>query len=470
MGVFSLSPLPSGSAAGGDVVYRTDSSRAILRPHTGNVLVCGSLLNGKVNESTGLDVRFELDFLAGTVFLGARLNLWVSSTTGSGAKPATFGIHDHDIDGNWTQSDGWSHADYSFSGDIETPVNVDGTAFEDTAYYADAGHRISEDVADYGTNDRFGIATGILSGEIVLASLLAELQAWFDAKESLRDTGVGSGIPISFAFASDKLTAPDPNREFKFFDIGDATFKPTLDIETQFPGPITARSAIEPTMSARSTIVPTMSARSTIAPAMSATSKILPTISARSMIEPTMQGRAVMDLHYRTTNTIRLDGPTNTETGALSSGGACSALLFHDRKDSVLEVAGASPDTDIFVEDASRYEANVDRILIEKSDGSYHDGGVCTAVDVNLGKVTIPNALGEAFAKASRVGVRLGGLVTLDAYGTPVADTFNWGYRGQILDTHADLKIGLPVRGEIKLVDGGVVLNKIERATVVGGS
>jgi hypothetical protein len=175
-------------------------------------------------------------------------------------------------------------------------------------------------------------------------------------------------------------------------------------------------------------------------------------------------------ISHRSHNSIRLEGPTDIDTGALSSGGTCTALLFDDAKDSFLSADGAVDDTVISVHNASLYEAGVDMILIGKADGSYHAGGVCTAVDVNGGTVTIPNALVEEHVEDSRVCARLGVMITLAAYGTPAVGTFDWGYRGSIVDTHGGIDIGIVVRSEIKLVDGGVALNTIIRDTVVGGS
>lgn len=288
MPTVSYFALPAGSAAGGDVVYATSDSIAILRPHTADVLEYASRLSGKFDIAFGIACRFEVDLPAGATFVGARLNLWVFTTTGAGSKAGTFGIQDHDVDGEWTGSDGWSDAAYVLSGDLERPVI--SASFFDTAYYADAGHRISEDVADYGADDRFGIATGSLSGEVILSSLLSELQAWFDGKELLRDTGVGDGIPISFALASDN---PAPHRGFNFYDsnASHGALRPSLDLDYEIPGHFTARMRTKTTMAARVATATTMAARIATKPTMTARIRTEPTMSARIKTKTTIAAR-----------------------------------------------------------------------------------------------------------------------------------------------------------------------------------
>ena len=234
MSTVSYFTLPAGSGVGGDVVYRTSGTSAILRPHTGDVLKVGSSFDGKVSNVFGASLRFEIDLPVDTIFNGIRVNYWVSSTEGSGVKTRSFGIHDHDIKGTWTGSDGWADAAYVAATDIDRSVIVN--TFVDAAYYNDAGNRVNEDVADYALDDRFAVAAGTLSGEITISALLGQLQDWFDDKESLRDTGVGDGVPIALTMAG---PSGDPQNFFNFYDSNAAhtTLRPSLDLDFTLPVP-----------------------------------------------------------------------------------------------------------------------------------------------------------------------------------------------------------------------------------------
>lgn len=178
-----------------------------------------------------------------------------------------------------------------------------------------------------------------------------------------------------------------------------------------------------------------------------------------------------MSLQHNSDTTIYLDGPTNAHTGALSSGGTCDAYLFHDRKDTTLSANELIGQTVLSVEDASQYEVNVDVIMIQRDDKVWHNGGLVTEVDLDLNEITITTALaGDDAAKGNLVGVLLGTVISMAAYGTPAAGTFDWGYFGTIQSTHAGLQPGIPVREVIILDDSGVVLTKIQKEIVEGSS
>jgi hypothetical protein len=290
MPTLTLSPIPTGGAGGGQVNYRTNATTIIVRPPAGNLLEVGSFISGKIVIAWGFHLRFEVDLPVGTIFAGVRLSHYVFSTAGSGSKGHTFGILNHDVMGDWTGSDGWAHSSYVRASDIEVPVWAG--LFRDTAYYGNNGHRVQANPASYGANDRLAIGSGTLSGEIDPAGLLAEFQAWFDDKESLRDGGVGDGIPVSFAYASNNLGA---HNTFNFYDETDGTYAPILELDYTLPGPVieslTARGVIEATISARSSISVTLGARGVIEQTLIARAKVEPMISARAVIEPTIKAR-----------------------------------------------------------------------------------------------------------------------------------------------------------------------------------
>ena len=176
------------------------------------------------------------------------------------------------------------------------------------------------------------------------------------------------------------------------------------------------------------------------------------------------------EIRFKSTNTIFLTGPTAITTGVFSASGTCTASLYHDRKDTYLTGTELASQTVLSVADASLYESTVDNVVVQKDDLTFFDCGVVTAVASDSNLITVTNALDGTASKGSAVRVRLGPIITLAAYGTPATGTHDWGYRGTITPTHADLRVGLPVRIEITLTDAGVVLDEVIKTIVTGGS
>lgn len=176
------------------------------------------------------------------------------------------------------------------------------------------------------------------------------------------------------------------------------------------------------------------------------------------------------EIKFQSDNTISLTGPTNTEDDALSSGGTCTARLFHDRKDTYLtQISGAVGSNILRVFDPYLYETGVDNIRLQKNDLTWFDCGLVVAVsDVS---VTVTNSHSEgSIRKGAAVRAQIGPTITMLSYGTPQLNTYNWGYRGRIEHDHAALSVGTPIRIEITLTDTGIVLNEVIKAVVVGGS
>ena len=183
--------------------------------------------------------------------------------------------------------------------------------------------------------------------------------------------------------------------------------------------------------------------------------------------------RATLKLRFNSTNTIYLEGPMDKNTGALSSGGTCNALLFHDRKDTSLSADEASSQADLSVGDPSLYEPDVDTISIQKDDKTWFDCGLVTAIDKAAGTITITSPIDANISKGAAVRARFGSAtpIAMTSYGSPVANTYDWGYRGTIAATHdINMRVGVPVRAEITLLDAGVQLVEPVTVPVTGGS
>lgn len=197
------------------------------------------------------------------------------------------------------------------------------------------------------------------------------------------------------------------------------------------------------------------------------------TVSALADLVPAVRARADIEdkaMKYLSDNLVRLRGPVNQQTDAAISTGTCTARLFHDAKDTYLTAAVNTGVSVWPVEEPGLFTVNQDVAMLQREDGSYHDGGLVTAVDVSAGTITVTNALTTANALINaRVMAKLGADVAMAAYGSPVVGTYDWGFRGTVESDHAGLKPGLPVRIEITLDNSGLVLTEVLNTIVVAG-
>lgn len=185
---------------------------------------------------------------------------------------------------------------------------------------------------------------------------------------------------------------------------------------------------------------------------------------------------------FRSDNLAELLGPVNDATGApIVAATAVKARLFHDKKDSRLTITGASPDVILNVTRPERYRVNRDFVLVWMNDGTWHEGGLVTAVDRDAGTITITTALPGNTNRDHMVCVGLGGAI---GTGTPweiamnyfqpaggaVAGNFDYGWRCTVPYTQAALEIAIPVRVEIDLdASAGVRLLEVQRTYITGG-
>lgn len=179
-------------------------------------------------------------------------------------------------------------------------------------------------------------------------------------------------------------------------------------------------------------------------------------------------------MKYLSDTLVQLQHPVNEQDNTTIDAGTCNAILYHDAKDTRLSadeaVSGAT--TTWGVEKPGLFEVDVDNAVLERDDGTMHDGGVVTAIDVTAGTITVTNVLTtDDAAKGNRVMVQLGAAVSMSAYGTPDIDTLDntWGFEGVIESSHADLNPGIPIRIEITLDASGVKLTDTIHTHVSGG-
>lgn len=189
----------------------------------------------------------------------------------------------------------------------------------------------------------------------------------------------------------------------------------------------------------------------------------------------------IKNIQFQTDQVVEFTGPINELTGAaIVSATSAKCRLFHDRKDTRL-TATVSSGTTISVTDPGVYTPNGDRVVVELNDGTWHEGGVVTAVDEEAGTVQITNAIPSNTNKDHRVCCNLGNDI---GSGTPweidmsyfepasgaAAGNHDYGWRVTIPDSQAAFEIGIPVRIEMDLdFATNVRITEIIRTFIEGG-
>lgn len=174
------------------------------------------------------------------------------------------------------------------------------------------------------------------------------------------------------------------------------------------------------------------------------------------------------EIIHLSNNTVRLRGPTNTDDDSLISTGTCIGRLFDDSKETTLTANTGGGSTVLPVFDATPFGIH-DVIYVRLETGAWHDGGAVVSTDVEAKTVTIFNSLASSAHAGKAVAAKLGADITMTVYGTPVAGTFDWGFRGVILETHDHLYPGMVVRTERRLEKAGVILTQNTIDYVKGG-
>jgi hypothetical protein len=173
-------------------------------------------------------------------------------------------------------------------------------------------------------------------------------------------------------------------------------------------------------------------------------------------------------LYYLTDNVIRMKGPVDITTGAAITGATVTAEFFHDKKDMILTADAVLTDDVFFVNTIKSVRVG-DPVYIETLDKAKTDIGNITVIDAEAKTIQTDTPLSGSKADlGARLVVPLQGtpMSLSTAYGTPVAGEYDWGYYG-VLDWNVSwMTLGLPVRIERFLAEGGRVLNQVTRHVV----
>ena len=184
-------------------------------------------------------------------------------------------------------------------------------------------------------------------------------------------------------------------------------------------------------------------------------------------------------------NLILFEGPVNeldqtpiTNTPPVTS---AKARLFHDGKDDYLTQASSVGLTLLHVSNPENFTPNGDRVVVWMNDGTWHEGGIVTAIDVEAGTITITNAIPGNTNRDHPVRAVLGNnigsadpweidMVYFEPASGAVAGNFDYGWRVIVPDTQAGFEIGITCRVEME-IDAAANLKgkKIIKRPIVGG-
>jgi len=191
--------------------------------------------------------------------------------------------------------------------------------------------------------------------------------------------------------------------------------------------------------------------------------------------------------YYDSDNLVLLEGPVNEVTGAAITNTpavtAAKCRVFNDAKETFLSAGEATAETVLSVEDPSRFEVNIDQVVIWLNDGTWHEGGFVTARDLDAGTITVTTGLASGSGVGNRVCAIIGNLIgagnpwEIDmTYYEPasgaVAGNFDYGWRVVLPDTMSafGMDIGVVARCELVLdAAADVKVTKTIKRRVVGG-
>ena len=184
-------------------------------------------------------------------------------------------------------------------------------------------------------------------------------------------------------------------------------------------------------------------------------------------------------IQYKSDTLVEYNGTIDNSDGSaitVASGGSCEARLFDNNKDSTLTADATGSQAVLTVDHVkgNQHDFQVgDACYVELDDGTYATIDILS-IDEAAKTITLASNLASLASAGKSVSVLLGVAVTMGEYGTPSvppAVDADWGWRGTIADTHADIEVGQSVRIQIEL-NGGAGLKSRRRikATVEGSS
>ena len=157
------------------------------------------------------------------------------------------------------------------------------------------------------------------------------------------------------------------------------------------------------------------------------------------------------------TDVINQNALDNTNDGSTST-----FKVYDLAKDEVLSALEATAQTVLSVTNAGVFKIG-DIVEVILDDETVHDAGLVIAVDPTLGTITITTGLASQASADNRVRVRLGTETTMDEFGTAKIGHRDYGFIGNLSDTHPGLEIDLEIDVEIRFVGApGGGLNVLE--------
>ena len=157
---------------------------------------------------------------------------------------------------------------------------------------------------------------------------------------------------------------------------------------------------------------------------------------------------------YRGDNDLEMLGPTLQADNSVVVTGTCVGKLFDPEKETELREAAIATAIILLVKGEPKFLAG-ETVRLALDDGTFQETTILS-VDTGAKTVTLNAPLDDSMAKRRAVDRKLGADVTMTIFNAANASAGNedYGFRGKILSTHADIVRDMTVRAESRLVDG----------------
>ena len=281
----SVSVNPSATIAGAGDGWRVPGGAG---DYTSATLNLGQIVVSKTQTDYFAYFRFELDIPAGAVINGVSLSL-TSSGAGAGNELPYGRLGLLDPDGSWETADGLD----AYGGMGSAPNLYTDALFYNSVPTVTADNWHPALVTAAGQEAGYWEGTGVSSLWEEISGLVSDVSGFLAANEALRDTGVGSGIPIMFGICANNTTTGSWfNRVYTSDDVTTSNW-PLLTVDYTVPtlGPISARAASGQVVAARGRSALAANARSAPSTAVSGRISSSQVVSGRAATAPVVRGR-----------------------------------------------------------------------------------------------------------------------------------------------------------------------------------
>jgi len=289
LSVYIPRPIGLTGVSSADVAPQQDKVGDPLEPQT-FALTLGNSLPAKVQFENCLFIRFEVAIEAAANIVALKLELLGA---GNNAGPTVFNIaggflKPQAVGVDWEDAAGF----YEWADDLDVPFPewAQGTGDDLTVFHGDApGFASTLTVQSSVDRAPLSWVEGPMRGSTPVVGLIAQLESYLAANESLRGHTVVGAIPCCVCLYRPWSSIED---SFQVYYPQEWTGATTLSIEwSPFPSGVTARTFVGPAVTARASIQARATARTFVGPAATARASMQARATASAFVGPAATAR-----------------------------------------------------------------------------------------------------------------------------------------------------------------------------------